>query len=253
MKRKIWIGFFIIVMGLLAACGNSDKESEKASDEPQVLRVDFVLPEQAEVNEPVLLKAIVSYGEESVKDADEVQFEYWLQGNEKDSKKIESKNNGDGTYTAEVTFEQDGVYEIYAHTTARDMHTMPKKSITIGSGAAATHEEDHQEHEGGHEHSTTEGFSMHFQKPEGVTPNKEVPLTVHLQLDNQPFTAATVRYEIYNEGVEKHDWVDAEEATSGEYSSLYTFKETGNYTVVIHVENDEGLHEHQEQEIEVIK
>ncbi|HAM81940.1 FixH family protein [Ornithinibacillus bavariensis] len=250
MKRKIWIGLIVIVLGLLSACGNSEKETESEPEELHVLRVDFDLPEHAEVNETVLLKAVVSYGEEAVKDANEVQFEYWEQGKEKDSKTINAKNNADGTYTAEVTFDKDGIYEIYAHTTARDMHSMPKKSITVGNGAAATHDEGHEE---GHEHSSTEGFSMHFEKPDSVKQNQKVPLTVHLQLGDQPLVAANVRYEIYQDGSEKHDWVDAKEAKSGEYSSAHSFTETGKYTIVIHVTNDDGLHEHQEQEIEVVK
>ena len=91
-------------------------------------------PTLADVGETILLKAVVTYGDEKVDDADELNFEYWEEGNEDDSTTIASTNNGDGTYTAEITIERDGVFSIYAHTTARALHTMPKKSVIVGKG-----------------------------------------------------------------------------------------------------------------------
>ena len=246
----------ILVLGLLSACGNTDKNEQKqASEEPKIIEVEFVLPEKAEVNEKVELKAIVNYGEEKVKDAKEVKFEYWEMGKEDESTTIEANNNDDGTYTAEVAFDRDGVYEIYAHTTAKDMHTMPKKQITIGEGATAAHEEGHQDQAEGHEHgSHAEGFSMHFLKPEDIKMNQPTNLTVNLQIDHEPLENANVRYEIYHESnADKHDWVETEEADSGEYTGSYSFREAGIYIITIHVQNDDRLHEHEEHTVEIIK
>lgn len=44
-----------------------------------------------------------------------------------ESSLIEAKNNNDGTYDAETTFEHDGVFTVQVHVTARGLHTMPKK------------------------------------------------------------------------------------------------------------------------------
>lgn len=93
------------------------------------LTLIFSFLEHADVGEVVELKAIVTYGDELVKDADKVEFEYWVQGNEKETTTVEGKNNDDGTYTADVTFEADGIYEIYAHTTARMVHITPKNRL----------------------------------------------------------------------------------------------------------------------------
>lgn len=135
MRNKTIILMLVLLIGSLAACSNGGEDgTEEDTDELKMLEVEFQLPEKADTGEVVELKAIVTYGDEKVDDADEVEFEYWLKGNEEDTTKVESNNNGDGTYTAEVSFESDGVYEIYAHTTARDLHTMPKKSITVGEG-----------------------------------------------------------------------------------------------------------------------
>lgn len=120
---------------ILTAC-NESTDTDDASDELQELKVDFEVPESVDVDETVEMKAIVTYGDEKVKDADEVEFEFWEQGNKDDSTTIESKNNEDGTYTAEISFDHDGTFEVYAHTTARDLHTMPKETITVGDTTA---------------------------------------------------------------------------------------------------------------------
>ncbi|WP_026907373.1 FixH family protein [Paucisalibacillus globulus] len=257
MRRKILMVMFLLLLTVLAACNNdTENKAEQDTEEVKTLVVDFEVPEKADVGETVVLKATVTYGDEEVKDADDVNFEYWLQGDEDNTTTIESTNNEDGTYTAEVSFESDGVYEIYAHTTARDLHTMPKKSITVGEGVSTDHGDGHDNDEDSHEHGghdLAEGFSMHFVKPEDVKVNQEIELMVHLQLDNEPLEQARVRYEIYQEGSEKHDWIDVEESVAGEYTNSHSFIEEGMYTIVIHVENDEGLHEHTEHQMEVTK
>ncbi|MFD1849677.1 FixH family protein [Oceanobacillus bengalensis] len=141
MRIKICLLMLVLLIGLLAACSNGSEDgNNQETDELKMLEVEFQVPEKADIGETIELKAIVSYGDEKVKDADEVEFEYWEKGNEEDSTKIKSNNNGDGTYTAEVSFDTEGIYEMYAHTTARDLHTMPKKSITIGEGTSTDQE-----------------------------------------------------------------------------------------------------------------
>lgn len=128
MSKRIGLFAVAITIMLLSACGGND------ADELLMLEVDFPVPEEADVGEMVELKAIVTYGDESVTDADEVVFEVWEKGKKDESEKIDAKNHEDGTYTAEYTFDHDGIFEMYAHTTARDLHTMPKKEIVIGEG-----------------------------------------------------------------------------------------------------------------------
>lgn len=129
MSKKLLIAIFIVIALILAACGGN--ETEEGTDELKELKVDFEVPETVQVDETVELKATVTYGDEPVEDADEVVFELWEQGNEEESIKIEGTHVENGMYTAETTFEKAGVYEMYAHTTARDLHTMPKKEVTV--------------------------------------------------------------------------------------------------------------------------
>lgn len=252
MKKIISVLLLSVIMAALSACGDSGDSNSNQSQEDDLksLNVEFEVPEKANVGETVELKAVVTYGEELVTDADEVAFEYWEQGNEENSTTIEANNNGDGTYTAEVSFDSDGIYEIYAHTTARDLHTMPKKAITVGDGVNMEQEADNHDHGHG-EHDHAEGFGMHFVEPEDVKVDEEVELVVHLQLDNEPLRDARVRYEMISDNSEKPHWVETEESNPGEYTASFSFDEAAEYTITIHVENDEGLHEHEEYTVVV--
>lgn len=239
MRNKLIIVLFTLVFGLVA-CGNEDANNLELKD----LGVEFNVPEHIEVGETLELKAIVTYGDEDVTDADDVNFEVWEKGDRDNGKRYDATNNGDGTYTAEVTFDHDGIFEMYAHTTARDLHTMPKREIVVGEGG--NYEEVNEETT-----FQTEGFDIHFMEVEDAKVDEEIELVVHVMLDEEHLADANVRYEIWSNDNEDHrDWIDALE-TDGEYVATHTFTEAGIFNIQIHVEDDEDLHEHTQYEIEV--
>ncbi|KRG13972.1 hypothetical protein ACA30_13700 [Virgibacillus soli] len=133
MQKKIWLFIVLLIMLVLSAC-NGEKDTKLGeSDIPEILEVQLEVPDSVEVNGKVEMKAIVTQGSEDVTDADTVEFEIWEEGKKEESRMIESKNNNDGTYEAETTFDRNGVFIVQVHVTARGMHTMPKKSVTVGS------------------------------------------------------------------------------------------------------------------------
>ena len=70
-------------------------------------------------------------------------------------------------------------------------------------------------------------------------------------MDNEPFENLRVRYEIWSDLSEDHEWVNVEETKPGEYTANHIFGEAGTYHVQIHVEDKGELHEHEEHEIVV--
>lgn len=249
MKKKIcFFLLFVLATVLLSACNNKQDMSDEA---PEIIEVDLEVPEKGDANQPILLKATVTQGKEKVKDADEVKFEIWEEGKKEDSQMINAKNNNDGTYTLEFTFSHDGVYTVQVHVTARGMHSMPKKSITIGSGAKT--EESQQNHRESDEHEDhTHGLHMHFMKEKNIMTKKATTFTVHLEKEGKPLEKAEVHYEVWNnENNEQPVFVGAKEVQKGEYKADYTFDKKGTYTVKIHVKNEEGLHAHEEHTVEV--
>ncbi|MEN1967110.1 FixH family protein [Lentibacillus sp. N15] len=127
--KKFVLMMVLLAMVILAACSNDEDSSD--SDEVKMLDPDFSVPATAKVGEPVEFKVTVTYGGEKETDADKVVFEYWEKDKEDDSTKVDAKNNQDGTYTAEITFEKPGEYEMYSHIDAEGLHTMPKKSMVV--------------------------------------------------------------------------------------------------------------------------
>ena len=239
----------MIGLVLLAACGKETDDGSAVEVLP--LEVELTVTEKADVGDTVKMEALVTYGDEKVSDADKVVYEVWEEGKKDDSVMIDSVNEKDGTYTAETSFEHDGLFHVQVHVDAKDLHTMPVKQVTIGEGAHA--ESEHAEgEEHGHEHGHADGFALHFVKPENAMTGEDTELMTHLQIDGQPLVKGNVRYEVSSDVLgEKHLWIDADETEQGEYTAVYTFEEKGSYTVNIHVKNSEGLHEHEEFTFEV--
>ncbi|NYF25315.1 FixH family protein [Sporosarcina sp. JAI121] len=247
MKRKSGLFFMILVLTMLAACGKEQPAKENIGEVPLPLDVELTVPEQVEVGGKVEMAAVVTQGEEKIEDADEVEFEIWEEGKKDDSIKVASINEKDGLYTAETTFDHDGLFHIQVHVTARSLHTMPKKEVTVGEGG--NYEEAVEEEQ---EHAHADGFSMDFLKPENAEAGESLELVVKLKVDGQSFEKAQVRYEIWNVSTpDKHDWIDAEELAAGEYTAPYTFAQAESYNIQIHVKDDKDLHEHEEYTVEV--
>lgn len=154
MLRNKWLLMMMLILAAaLVACGGNDTDTGD-SDELEMLEVEFDVPETADVDEPVELEAYVTFGDEPVVDADEVEFEIWEMCDKDNSVSETPTNNKDGTYTLEYTFTEDGIYEMYAHTTAHAMHTMPKKEITVGSGGEYSCDEEEDDDMMEHDHDT---------------------------------------------------------------------------------------------------
>lgn len=247
MKRKFGLLVGVVMLVMMAACGKEETVKEVDTGVPLPLDVKLTVTEQVEVDGIIKMAAIVTQGDDKVDDADEVEFEVWEEGKKDDSVKIEATNDKDGLYTAETSFDHDGLFHVQVHVTARGLHTMPKKEVTVGNGG--NYEEAAK---GEEEYEHADGFSMHFTQPENLKSGESTELDVYLQVDGQPLEKVRVRYEIWNEAnTDKRDWVDVEESVSGEYAASYTFGEAGAYKIQIHVEDDKELHEHEEYTLEV--
>ncbi|WP_338753516.1 FixH family protein [Bacillus sp. FJAT-52991] len=150
--KKQWMMMVVICsLFLLGACGQQKQQTENTAP-PQPIEAELTVPEKAAVNEEVTLTTKVTQGEEIVSDADEVMYEVWQEGKKEDSEMIEAEKDKEGNYIAKKAFAQDGVYHVQVHVTARGLHTMPKKPITIGQGqptdstTTPQETEEHQQH-----------------------------------------------------------------------------------------------------------
>ncbi|MBT2758671.1 FixH family protein [Mesobacillus foraminis] len=250
--KKISLLFAFLIVGVLAACSNDGGQSEQDQEVPELIEVDLRLPEgQLEAGAAVVLEAAVTQGNEVVEDANEVKFEIREEGGT-ESEMLEAEHKGKGVYSAEKQFDSEGTYKITAHVTARDMHNMPSKELIVGNPAEQEHHEHHDDnstsdsgdesHEHGHGHEST--VTVDFQSGTELKINEKTNLSVSIQEAGKPLTQAEIRFEIWKEGREKHDFIEAAEAGEGVYEAERTFSESGRYQINVHVTKG-SLHEHQ--------
>ncbi|MCM3339937.1 FixH family protein [Paenibacillus sp. MER TA 81-3] len=130
----------------MAGCGNDgghDQHTDQPGDAmhgdhggsnadgtiPDLIKVELNVPEEVKAKEPIIISARVTQSDKAVDDADKVEFEYWMEGEEHE--RAEGTLKEDGTYQMEHTFEKPGTYNVISHVTARDMHSMPKKTFEV--------------------------------------------------------------------------------------------------------------------------
>ncbi|MBD8036520.1 FixH family protein [Solibacillus sp. A46] len=128
---KKWLYSLFAVPFVLFGCGDDEVETLETAEVPAFVEVQIQTEEQLNVGE-VQLAARVTQDEEVVNDAQEVKFEVWESGFRDEGDMLDGQLTEDGIYVAEYTFDHDGVYYMFAHTTARGMHVMPKKKLIVG-------------------------------------------------------------------------------------------------------------------------
>ncbi|MEK4131367.1 FixH family protein [Solibacillus sp. FSL W8-0474] len=128
---KKWLYSLVAVPFVLFGCGDDEVKTLETAEVPAFVEVQIQTEEQLNVGE-VQLAARVTQDEEVVNDAQEVKFEVWESGFRDEGAMLDGQLTEDGIYVAEYTFDHDGVYYMFAHTTARGMHVMPKQKLIVG-------------------------------------------------------------------------------------------------------------------------
>src|SRR5690625_1324736 len=146
MQKKIGMFVLLLILSIgLAACNNDN--GMDGLEELPILEVDLQVNDSIEAGDTLEMLAEVTYGDEMVTDADAVDYEIWEKGERDDAYFLEGDNHEDGTYTAETAFDDDGIYHVQVHVTARDLHTMPEQEVTVGEGGDYSHvDEDEDDH-----------------------------------------------------------------------------------------------------------
>lgn len=154
---KKWFYSLVAVPFLLVGCGDDPEvETFETAEVPAIVDVHIQTAEQLNAGETIQLAARVTQDEEAVNDAKEVKFEVWESGLRDKGEMLDGELTEDGIYVADYTFDHDGVYYMFAHTTARGMHVMPKQELIVGnpdmskvledtSSDSMEHEEEHNE------------------------------------------------------------------------------------------------------------
>ncbi|WP_055735211.1 MULTISPECIES: FixH family protein [Bacillaceae] len=122
-------------LALLVGCGDESGEEQHAGNLLEIVQADIQAPETVEVGEEMDLSVLLTQGSETVEDAFEVVFEIWKDGERNDGVLLEAEHEAEGAYDVVYTFEEDAIYLVQTHVSARDMHVMPKKMVVSGEVA----------------------------------------------------------------------------------------------------------------------
>lgn len=238
MNQKLLLFLFIIV---LSACGvNNNQQGKDNNVLPKMVEVQIktIPADELKPNEEITIQAHVTQGAENVDDAHEVKFEVWKKGQE-EHEMIEAKHQGEGVYSIKKTFQNDGVYHVISHVTARDMHNMPKKEIVVGDVSQETQVTNKPEEH----HHPDRDLDILMQTKTPFKVNEDTTLAVRLQKENEPFIEAEVQFEIWMANEKERLFVKAEEDEDGRYNASTTFSKPGSFFVNVHITKGE-LHEH---------
>ena len=232
--KKLFIITGILILTILTACSDDTENSSEMID------VTIESPSEVQANEKVTISASVTQGEEKVEDADEVMFEIRKSGQD-EGEMVEGTHVGDGLYTIDTIFSDEGSYIVVAHVTARNMHNMPSKTVTVGENSQ-TVSNSVDEH-------NLDYATFDFEN-DGKTyaVNEEITLKTNVQYGNRTLSNAKVMFEIWQENDESSELIHATEQHHGESAAAKTFDKPGTYLVNIHVEKDD-IHEHYQSKI----
>lgn len=129
--KKIYIVLLSSFILLISACASNS--SDYKADIPQIIDVKIhTTPDTIDPGKPVTIEAWVTQGADYVNDADEVLFEIWNKAKpDEEHELIKGKLQGKGIYSIQKTFESPGSYYVVSHVTARGIHNMPRKELTV--------------------------------------------------------------------------------------------------------------------------
>ncbi|WP_078394597.1 FixH family protein [Shouchella patagoniensis] len=130
MKKQMITVLAFCGVAFLGACGNEDANDPHLV--PEIVDAQIQVPETVKIGEDTKLSVRLAQGEEQVEDAHEVVFEVWKDQERDNGTLEEAPHQENGVYGITHTFEEDGIYIVQTHVTARDMHVMPKQMIVAG-------------------------------------------------------------------------------------------------------------------------
>ncbi|SFL49628.1 FixH family protein [Salibacterium qingdaonense] len=239
----------VAAVAVLAACGQGPQEENSSGGEDmevQSIEVKPDMPQNPEPGTEVELAASVTQGEEAVTDADEVRFEIWKDGEKENSEEILSENREENRYSIPYTFEEEGLYHVTSHVTARDMHNMPTTEVTVGG--AETESGD----SGGNADTGDQQLEITV-KSQDITVGQPSDVSVKVQHEGEALTGADVTFDLQAPQGGSTIQLETEESGTGVYTGTHIFEAAGEYTLTVHAQNEDGLHEHAETTITAVQ
>ncbi|MEB4856025.1 FixH family protein [Priestia sp. TRN 1309] len=122
--KKLSMLLIILVIAVVGCSKGNDQRSKEVKGEIQVLQT-------IHSNKPVSIEVLVTQGDQKIENADAVQIQVEKEGYI-NQEMIDAKHEGNGAYSTDYTFKEDGDYTITAHVTVDGDMKMFTKKVTVG-------------------------------------------------------------------------------------------------------------------------
>lgn len=121
----------VLALAFMAGCSSETSGENTANNDTEELKVELDVPSTVQQNEDVLYEATVTYGDEKVKKADTVDFEFKEANSDEEGEMIKAEEEENGIYTIKHRFEKEGTYVVQVHVLAHSQHVMPEKEVKV--------------------------------------------------------------------------------------------------------------------------
>ncbi|QTL48054.1 MULTISPECIES: FixH family protein [Priestia] len=122
--KKLSILLLVLVIAVVGCSKGNEQKSQEVKGEIEV-------PQTINANKTVSIEVLVTQGDKKIKNADAVQIQVEKEGYI-NQEMIDAKHQGNGAYSTDYTFKDDGEYTITAHVTIKGDMKMFTKKVTVG-------------------------------------------------------------------------------------------------------------------------
>ena len=237
----------------LAACNSNTNTANDTKKESTPLKATLTVPETAKVGDKIELKVDLTQDGNAVTNAKDVAFE--VKNNDTNSDKMVTAKVQKDAYVASYDVKDAGDYKITAHISAKDGgHIMPNADMAVSKGVSTSEHATHNDHQSTTESATEEhhhhgDVAITYNHKHTVAKDKAINLSVTIKHDGKALTGADIHYQVlpqFKGG--QPTWITLKETSNGTYEGKHTFTQAGKYQLKLHVENKEGLHDHEIKE-----
>ncbi|MDR7242735.1 FixH family protein [Priestia megaterium] len=121
--KKLSILLLVLVIAVVGCSKGNEQKSQEVKGEIEV-------PQTINANKTVSIEVLVTQGNKKIKNADAVQIQVEKEGYI-NQEMIDAKHQGNGAYSTDYTFKDDGEYTITAHVTIKGDMKMFTKKVTV--------------------------------------------------------------------------------------------------------------------------
>ncbi|SUV10008.1 lipoprotein [Priestia megaterium] len=122
--KKLSMLLIILVIAMVGCSKGNEQKSQEVKGEIEV-------PQTINANKTVSIEVLVTQGDQKIENADAVQIQVEKEGYI-NQEMIDTKHEGNGTYSTDYTFKEDGDYTITAHVMIKGDMKMFTKKVTVG-------------------------------------------------------------------------------------------------------------------------